>query len=137
MEHKGEKKIDSPSKFKEGDIVKILPREGESDDYSHAYVSDMLEYAGKRATIIHVRKDDTSRWPGRRDDDGYCYTLDIDRGYWLWSSSALTAVSSKEPDKKNMTSTEVTPINADQGRLECPYSLIRESQENYNLNFDM
>lgn len=131
-----EEKINSP-KFKEGDIVEVLPREGESNDYSHAYVSNMLKYAGKRATIVHVRKDSTLGKIGRRGDDGYSYTLDIDRGIWLWSSSALMAVSSREPDKKNMASTEATPIKSDQGRPECPYPLIRESQENYNLNFNM
>ena len=130
------KKIDSP-KFKEGDIVEILPREGKSDDYSHPYVSGMLEYAGKRATIVHVRKDITPEWHGTRGDDGYIYTLDIDKGHWFWSSSALIAVSSREPDKKDMTSAEATPIKSDQGRPECPYPLIRESQENYNLNFNM
>lgn len=131
-----EKKITSP-KFKEGDIVEVLPREGESSDYSHAYVSDMLQYAGKRATIVYVRRDTSSRIMGRRGDDGYCYILDVDKGDWNWSSSALKAVSPREPDKKDMASTEATPIKSDQERPECPYSLIRESQENYNLNFNM
>lgn len=132
-----DEKIDSP-KFKEGDIVEVLPREGKSCDYSHAYVLDMLKYAGKRATIVDVKKDSPLVATGRRGDDGYCYTLDIDRGTWSWSSSALKSVSSREPDKKNMDSTEVTPIKSDQsGRPECPYPLIRESQENYNLNFNM
>ena len=132
-----ENKIDSP-KFKEGDIIEVLPREGRPEDYFHPYISSMLKYAGKRATIVSVRKCNTLASTGRRGDDGYIYILDIDAGQWYWSSSALMAVSSREPDKKNMDPAEATPIKSDQPkRPEYPYQLIRENQENYNLNFDV
>ena len=41
--------------MKVGDKVKILPKRGNSSDYSFYYIDDMANYAGKTATIVDVR----------------------------------------------------------------------------------
>lgn len=81
-------------KFKIGDKVRILPRQGSSEDYRSAYVDEMLKYVGRTATIKWCNITDliAGKWP----DDGYVYMLEEFGFGWNWNSSMLELVENSD-----------------------------------------
>lgn len=75
------------AKFKIGDKVKILPRNGRADQYRSYYATNMIRYIGQIATICACVCDDEN--PIVYNDDGYVYRLDIDGKNHNWNSSML------------------------------------------------
>lgn len=82
-----------------GDKVRIAPRRGRPYDYSFNYIDDMVEYAGKTATIVNIRKSGDIHRTGNIPDDGKVYTLDIDNGQYEWASSMLLPANTSTTDQ--------------------------------------
>ena len=90
--NESEDKSEPKPKFKIGDKVRILPRQGSSEDYRSSYVDEMLDCVGKTAIIVScdLANITTIKWP----DDGYVYILE---GYsWSWNSSMLELVENSD-----------------------------------------
>lgn len=102
-----------------GDKVTIAPRIGRSEDYSFYYVTGMLDYVGKTATIVYVNKAYGHR--GTIPDDGKLYTLDIDGGTYEWASSILLPVNTSTTDQI----TEVLRVR------------VADDDNRYQINFNL
>ena len=86
--NESEDKSEPKPKFKIGDKVRILPRQGSSRDYRSSYVDKMLDCVGKTGTIIKCTP--TNLMARKHPDDSYVYTL---RNFnWSWTSSMLELV---------------------------------------------
>lgn len=91
------KKKTNMNKFKVGDKVRIKEDLKVGCEYNDGcrFVLDMEKYKGKTAVIknghIHVYLNDTVE-----NANNYRYELDIDNGYWWWSSSMLEKVEDKK-----------------------------------------
>ena len=97
------------NKFKVGDKVKIKKDLKVGCTYNDGcdFISEMEKYRGKTAVIkngrIPVYLNDTVE-----NANNYRYELDIDDGYWWWSSSMLEKVEDKKHFKslpRNFTGT--------------------------------
>ena len=97
------------SKFKVGDKVRIKEDLKVGCEYNNdcCFVLEMKKYKGKTAVIknvhILVYLNDTVE-----NANNYRYRLDIDDGYWCWSSSMLERVEDKKHFKslpRNFTGT--------------------------------
>jgi len=84
--------------FKVGDKVKIINREGYSEDYPFYFVSDMTLLSGKIATIIDIKdvvdRDNICNCKFYNGDD-HIYILDIDDKQFDWHSSMFILVEEK------------------------------------------
>lgn len=129
------------AEFKVGDLVVVLPRSLSFEHYTCAYVDPMLQYAGREARIVDVRKcasKDTL-------DDGYFYRLDIDEKHWCWSSNALTkspsakAVPPKPADEPFPWESPSKPETAEGFKeVEYPFGYFSsKKQESYKLDFNI
>lgn len=92
------------NKFKVGDKVRIKEDLKAYFNYNGCYfASEMEKYEGKIAVIKFF-----SIKNGEKNANNYRYKLDIDDGYWWWSSSMLEKVEDKKHFKslpRNFTGT--------------------------------
>ena len=65
-------------KYKEGDVVRI--RSDLKVDYDNGIVEEMVELAGKTATIEEVDDDGSSK---------LCYKIDADKEFYWWSDECF------------------------------------------------
>lgn len=85
------------NKFKVGDKVRIKEdlKVGCAYNGSCSFVLKMEKYKGKTAVIKKVYIPVYLNYIVK-DDNNYRYELDIDYGYWCWSSSMLEKVEDKK-----------------------------------------
>lgn len=77
------------ARFKIGNKVKILPRDHNAK-YRSGYIDSMTRYSGRIATICECYRSIEN--PISFNDDGYNYSLDIDKQFFNWNSSMLTSL---------------------------------------------
>ena len=77
--------------YKVGDKVRIIKREGQSDDYPYCFTDQMQDsYSNEIATIVIIIPHFMSPGNSRRkyyNGDNHVYILDIDKGAFSWHSS--------------------------------------------------
>lgn len=92
----------STPKFKKGEIVKILSKDGPSSDYPCGYMPKMEEFANTTTIILKVRKMSSVNELGQymqseKYEEPFLY--DLNGNVFSWSSAMLELVSN-DKDKK-------------------------------------
>ena len=81
MNWKDRYKTKKGCEFKEGDRVMIRGNLNTNDEDIFGFNDEMVELAGRIATITAVGEDD--------DIDEVEYRIDLDSGQWMWSNGAF------------------------------------------------
>lgn len=88
----------SVPKYKEGDIVKILPRQGAECDYPNSYIEDMEKYANGLYTIKRVSRYTVKQLKYyikcEKYEEPFYYILN-ELGAYIWSSKMFSKVDIK------------------------------------------
>jgi len=108
-------------KYKVGDKVKVIKREGNEDDYPCSYVDEMMGYAYRMATITEIVEDDVDNdektykyYNG--DNNSYRLLFDGEDGYmknnFFWHSSMFEPIKkeSKKDKEKEVVNYKVGDI---------------------------
>ncbi len=96
-------------KFKIGDKVRILPRNGNADDYPGMYVDLMQSYAGTECIIEKIEVANEINKKRKYYEEPYSYIVNTNS--YIWSSASLQLVS-ESTNLKDTNYTEVKQIKS-------------------------